>query len=137
MVQIYQVPLQKRCSSATVGSGVDGGDGGVPGWGECRVKLGRSPPQLSTSSRLRSSDQIRTIIYNFAGDTGHQQEATSTIMEQTARARAGEHLTWWTLRHVKMATNDLLYTFRFLISTNDWLVKREMFGSTIAIFSRL
>ena len=67
--------------------------------------------QLSSSSRLRSSDQIRTIIYNFAGDTGHQQEATSTIMEQTARA--GEHFTWWTLRHVKMATNDLLYTFRF------------------------
>ena len=88
-------------------------DGGVPGWGECRVKLGRSPPQLSSSSRLRSSDQIRTIIYNFAGDTGHQQEATSTIMEQTARAGAGEHFTWWTLRQVKMATNDLLYTFRF------------------------
>ena len=58
--------------------------------------------QLSTSSRLRSSDQIRTIIYNFAGDTGHQQEATSTIMEQTARARAGEHFTWWTFRQVKM-----------------------------------
>ena len=45
--------------------------------------------QLYSSSRLRSSDQIRTIIYNFAGDTGHQQEAASTIMEQTARARAG------------------------------------------------
>ena len=45
-------------------------------------------PALQLSSRLRSSDQIRTIIYNFAGDTGHQQEAASTIVEQTARAGA-------------------------------------------------
>ena len=52
LVQFYHVnfPLELRKGTGQLQlAAVLMVDGGVPGWGECRVKLGRSPPQLSSS----------------------------------------------------------------------------------------